>query len=222
MPRERRCGVQVQSDVDSMSAEPQATAKALRAFLLGLDDVIGTHGTEGLLRLGGVPQYIRNYPPDTEERNGYLLRHFGAVNRALFDVYGARGARAIMQRVGRAQASHGLEESAALVNVARAAMKLVPLHQRVSLVLESTGRAMQDQLDIVMRSSREHDQFFVEIQHCPYCIDWQNSAPVCYSMIGFLHRVLQRATGGTETIEEIECCAKGAAVCKYRITLNLE
>lgn len=205
-----------------MDAEPQATAKALRAFLLGLDDVIGTHGTEGLLRQGGVPQYIHNYPPDTEERNGYLLRHFGAVNRALFDVYGARGARAIMQRVGRAQASHGLEESAALVNVARTAMKFLPLHQRVSMVLESSGRAMQDQLDSVIRASHDQEHFYVEIQRCPYCIDWRNNSPVCFSMIGFLHRVLQRATGGTEAVEEIECCAKGAAACKYRITLNPE
>ena len=205
-----------------MSNEPQATAKALRAFLMGLDDIVGTRGTEGLLRHGNVPQYIHNYPPDTEERNGYLLRHFGMVNRALFDVYGARGARAIMQRVGRAQASRGLEESAALVNVARTAMKLLPLAQRVTLVLESSARAMQDQLDVQMRISHEHDLFLVEIQHCPYCIDWQNPTPVCYSMIGFLHRVLQRATGGTETIDEIECCAKGAAACKYRITLNPE
>lgn len=205
-----------------MSDEPQATAKALRAFLLGLDDVLGAHGTEALLRQGGVPQYIRNYPPDTEERNGYLLRHFGAVNRALFDVYGARGARAIMQRVGRAQASHGLEESAALVNLARAAMKLMPLNQRVAMVLESSARALQDQVDSIIRASHDHEYFFVEIQHCPYCSDWKNDKPVCYSMIGFLHRVLQRATGGTESIEEIACCAKGDAVCKYRITLNPE
>lgn len=203
-----------------MNDEPQATAKALRAFLLGLDDVIGTHGTEMLLRQSNAPQYIGNYPPNTTERNGYLLCYFGRLNRALFDVYGARGARAIMQRVGRAQASRGLEESAALVNVARAAMKLIPLHQRVAMVLESSGRALEEQIDLIVRTHHDHDQFFVEIERCPYCIDWKNTAPVCFSMIGFLHRVLQRATGGTETIEELDCCAKGDQVCKYRITLN--
>ncbi len=205
-----------------MSREPQATAKAFRAFLLGLDDVIGTHGTEMLLRQSSVPQFIGNYPPNTEERNDYLLCYFGRLNRALFEVYGARGARAIMQRVGRAQASRGLEESAALVNVARAAMKLIPLHQRVSMVLESSGRALEEQIDMIVRTNHDRDQFFVEIQHCPYCIDWENATPVCFSMIGFLHRVLQRATGGTEAIEELECCAKGDAACKYRVTLNPE
>jgi predicted hydrocarbon binding protein len=203
-------------------SEPQATAKALRAFLQGLDDVLGTHGTEMLLRRGGAAQYIGNYPPNTEDRNGYLLRYFSQVTQALFDIYGARGARAIMQRVGRAQASRGLEESASLVAVARTAMKLMPLTQRVSMVLERSARAFQDQLDAVVRVSKDHDYFYVEIQHCPYCIEWKNDKPVCFAMIGFLHRVLQRATGGTETIEEIECCAQGAAACKYRITLNPE
>lgn len=203
-------------------SEPQATAKAFRTFLLGLDDVIGAHGTAMLLRRAGIAQYIGNYPPSTEERNGYLLRYFSRVILEMFDIYGAMGARAIMQRVGRAQASRGLEESASLVIFARAAMKLMPIQQRVAMVLERSGRALQDQIDVVVRTSKNQDHFFVEMQHCPYCIDWKHTAPVCFAMIGFLHRVLQRATGGTETIEEIECCAQGAAVCKYRITLNPE
>ena len=205
-----------------MTQEPQATAKALRAFLLGLDDVIGARGTEMLLRQAGVPQFIGNYPPNTEERNGYLLCYLSRLNHALFDVYGTRGARAIMQQVGRAQASRGLEQSTALVNVARAAMKILTVHQRVSMVLESSGRVLEEQVDIRVLTSHDHDQFFVEIQNCPYCIDWKNDQPVCFSMIGFLHRVLQRATGGTEAIEELDCCAKGDPACKYRVTLNPE
>lgn len=202
--------------------EPQATAKAFRTFLVGLDDVIGVHGTAMLLRQSGLAQYAGNYPPGSEERNGYLLRHFGLISQALFDIYGVRGARAIMQRVGRAQASRGLEESASLVVVARAAMKLMPLQQRVTMVLERSARAFQDQVDAVVRVSKDAEHFYVEIHQCPYCIGWKSTTPVCFAMIGFLHRVLQRATGGTETIEEIECCAKGAAACKYRVTLNPE
>jgi predicted hydrocarbon binding protein len=205
-----------------LNNEPQATAKAFRAFLLGLDDVIGAHGTEMLLRRGGIAQFAHNYPPNTTERNGYLLRYFSQVIQALYDVYGARGGRAIMQRVGRAQATRGLEESATLVAVARAAMSLMPLHQRVLMVLERSGRAMTEQLDVQIHARHDHDLFFVEMHNCPYCINWKSEKPVCYTMVGFLHRVLQRATGGTETIEEIECSAQGAAMCKYRITLNQE
>lgn len=205
-----------------MGKEPQATAKAFRTFLVGLDDVIGVRGTEQLLRRGGLAQYIGNYPPSTEARAGYRLRDFSAVTQALFDVYGARGSKAILQRVGRAQASRGLEESASLVVVARAAMKLLPLHQRVQMVLESSGRALAEQVDVVVRVTRERDEFYIELEQCPYCIGWKNSAPVCFSMIGFWHRVLQRATGGTETIEEVACCATGAKACRYRVTLNPE
>ena len=73
-----------------------------------------------LLRRGGIEQFEHNYPPNTIERNGYLLRYFSQVIQALYDVYGARGGRSIMQRVGRAQATRGLEESATLVAVTRA------------------------------------------------------------------------------------------------------
>ncbi len=188
--------------------------------MIGLDDVIGVHGTATLLRHGNLAQYINNYPPSTEERNDYRVRYFSQLTQALYDIYGARGARAIMQRVGRAQASRGLEETASLVAVARAAMKLMPVQQRVTMVLERSARAFQDQVDSVIRTSKDQAHFYLEIQHCPYCIGWKHDKPVCFAMIGFLHRVLQRATGGTEIIEEIECCAQGATACKYRITLS--
>jgi len=45
--------------------EREATAKALRVFLLGSEDVLGKAGLATALRQANVPQYINHYPPPT-------------------------------------------------------------------------------------------------------------------------------------------------------------
>lgn len=112
-----------------MSSEIRVANKAFRAFLLGIEDVLGKHGVEAVMHRANLPQYIGNYPPSTMERE-HSIRYFSQIARAMYDIYGGRGARAIMQRVGRSQAEIGLQENAALVALARLGMKLLPLRQQ--------------------------------------------------------------------------------------------
>jgi hypothetical protein len=123
--------------------EREATAKALRVFLLGIEDVLGRAGLATALRQARLSQYFGNYPPSTMERTGYPARHITQITRAIYDIYGARGARAIMQRVGRAQAQSGIAEMPLLISATKLAMKLVPRRQQVRLVLEMEARGQR-------------------------------------------------------------------------------
>lgn len=203
-----------------MSSEIRVANKAFRAFLLGIEDVLGKHGVEAVLHHANLPQYIGNYPPSTMERGEHSIRYFSQIARAMYDIYGGRGARAIMQRVGRSQAEIGLQENAALVALARLGMKLLPLRQQVKIALEAAAKAINEQIGSEAEIVEEGEFFYYQARNCSYCIDWKSDTPVCFAVVGFLHRLLQNITGGTEKIEEVMCRAKGDAVCRYRITIN--
>jgi len=203
-----------------LSVETHVANKAFRAFLLGIEDVLGKHGVEAVLHRANLAQYIGNYPPSTLERGGHSIRYFGQIAQALYDIYGARGSRAIMQRVGHSQAEIGLQENAALVALARLGMKLLPLRQQVKLALEAAAKAINEQIGSEAEIVEEGEFLYYQARNCSYCIDWKSDAPVCFAVVGFLHRLLQNITGGTEKIEEVMCRAKGDEVCRFRVTLN--
>ena len=87
-----------------MVDEPQVLSKSFRAFLLGVQDTVGESAMPGVLRQAELTQYIHNYPPPVAENAGHLQRYISQINQVLFDIYGARGSRAILSRVGRVQA----------------------------------------------------------------------------------------------------------------------
>ena len=63
--------------------EREATEKALRVFLLGIEDVLGKAGLATALRQANVPQYISHYPPPTMDRTGHQARYITQVTRAI-------------------------------------------------------------------------------------------------------------------------------------------
>jgi predicted hydrocarbon binding protein len=202
-------------------AEREATAKAVRVFLLGIEDVLGKAGVATALRAANVPQYLNNYPPPTMDRTGHPARHITQITRAVHDIYGARGARAIMQRVGRAQAKSGIAEMSRLINATKFALKLVPHRQQVRLALEMEARAVNEQVGDQIEIAEDKDYFYHQAHQCCYCIDWHGeSSPVCHTAVGFLQGLLAAMIEGVEfRVDETLCRARGDALCRYRIAL---
>lgn len=151
-------------------SEIRVANKAFRAFLLGIEDVLGKHGVEAVLHHANLPQYIGNYPPSTMERGEHSIRYFSQIARAMYDIYGGRGARAIMQRVGRSQAEIGLQENAALVALARLGMKLLPQRQQVKIALEAATKAINEQIGSEAEIIEEGEFFYYQARNCSYCI----------------------------------------------------
>ncbi len=206
---------------ESMSREPELVNKAFRAILLALDEVVGKHGVAAILHQANLPQYINHYPPSTMERRGHLACYVGHIGRVLHDVYGARGSRAILRRVGRNEAVSGIAENAAIANATKLALRFLPRRLQVKLVLDTAAKQVNEQIDTVVRVVEDGAHFYYEDAGCIHCIDWQSATPICYTLAGFIHGLLAWALENEEfTIEEIECRAKGDALCKFRITLK--
>jgi len=55
--------------------EREATEKALRVFLLGIEDVLRKAVLATALRQANAPQYIGHYPPPTMDRTRHKARY---------------------------------------------------------------------------------------------------------------------------------------------------
>jgi predicted hydrocarbon binding protein len=204
-----------------MSEQAELANKAFRVILLAVEDVVGTRGTGIILRQAGLAQYINNYPPSDTKRGGHQLRYMSQINRALFDIYGRRGARAILRRSGRSRALDAIAENGLLANATKLAARFLPRRMKVKLMLDTAAREYSEQLSTNVKIEEDAKFFYWSDPMCGNCVDWQSDQPVCFTTVGFIHGLLAWILEDDNFIvEETACRAKGDAVCKYRITLN--
>ncbi len=208
---------------EQQRSRDEMTNRAFRSVLLGVEEIAGNRGMASLLRQANLAQYINNYPPSDLEYGGHLLSYVSQLNRGLFDVYGARGARAIMRRVGLEQAKSALHENVVVTNATSLALKFLSRRRRAKLVLDTVAKEYSQQLHTTIKIVEDGDVFYWEDPNCNDCIGWTSESPVCFVMAGFIHGMVAWATDSDEfKVEEIECHAKGNPTCKYRVTLNQE
>jgi hypothetical protein len=203
-----------------VSLNSELVNKGFLVILMGVEDVVGRNGMASLLRQAQLSQYINNYPSSTNEYGGHQLRYMSQINRALFDVYGARGARAILQRVGRSRWQNALEENGALASATKVALRFLPKRRQVLFALDVTAKTYGEQLNTTIRVGEEADGFFWEDLSCGNCIDWHSDIPVCYTTGGFVHGLVAWATGDENAkVAETQCRAVGDEVCHHHIAL---
>lgn len=55
------------------------------------------------------------------------------------------------------------------------------------------------------------------VRNCYDCLGGQAGEPLCSFKQGFINAILSERTGGIGAVDEIECCEKGAAACRFRV-----
>ncbi len=202
-----------------MSENVEIANKGFLVILAGVEDVVGKNGMAAVLRQAQLPQYVNNYPPSDMGYGGHQLHYLSQINHALFDIYGPRGARAILARVGRGRWKSALEENGALANATKLAIKLLPRRLQMRIALDTAARTYNEQLNAAVKIVEEDDRFCWEDHKCGNCMNWSSDSPVCYTTAGFVYGLVAWAVDSNELkVEEVACCARGDAVCRHRIT----
>ncbi len=202
-----------------MSDTVEIANKGFRVILAGVEDVVGKNGMAAVLRQAGLTQYVNNYPPSDMEYGGHRLSYMSQINHALFEIYGPRGARAILQRVGRGRWKSALEENAKLAHATKLAIKLLPRRLQMRIALDTAARTYNEQLNAAVKIVEEDGRFSWQDHQCGNCMNWHGDSPVCYTTAGFVFGLVAWAVDSEEIkVEEVACCAKGDNVCRHRIT----
>lgn len=185
--------------------------------LLSLQDVMGRNGVNALLNLANLRSWTNAYPSDTLEKH-LDFSDYSAINGALDDMYGPRGARGLAMRCGRATFDHVLKGMGVFHSAGDLAFKILPTHSKLKFGLSAIARILSQISDQHITVEDHPDHFVYSIEQCSVCWGRKTAAPDCNITIGMLQASLKWISGGSEfNVVETKCVAVGDKVCAFTI-----
>jgi len=184
-----------------------------RIILLGMEEVMGINGMNGVLRLGDLEHLIQNYPSAREDRT-FSFETISAIQTALELTYGPRGGRGVALRVGRATFKNGIKEYGSLLGLTEMAFRLLPLSTKLHTGANAFADLFNKYTDQKVRlEERDHKIFWI-IERCPLCWKRKSDDVVCHLAVGLLQESLYWVSGGKVfNVEETACIARGDPTC---------
>lgn len=188
-----------------------------RAYLQGLEEVLGKNGVHAVLNLAGWPQYVNNYPPSNLEL-GFPFEAFSGIQQALEEMYGPRGGKALATRAGKATFKYGLAEFDPVLGIADLALRLVPLGMKIRIGANVFAEVFNRYSDQIVRLEEEAEHLIWINERCPVCWGRHAHEPCCHVATGILTEGLHWLSGGKNfRVEEFTCIATGDDACRFRI-----
>ena len=179
---------------------------------------MGKNGLNAILNMAHLSNLIDNYPPANLER-AFDFSDVSSVNIALEEMYGSRGGRGLALRAGRATFAEGLRNFGAMVGAGDLAFKVLPLNAKLKVGVPALAKIFSQVSDQKTTVEELDTEYHYIIHKCPVC--WGRTGeekPVCFMAAGVLQEGLKWVSGGSEfRVDESECVAMGADVCKFII-----
>jgi predicted hydrocarbon binding protein len=196
---------------------------ALRILFLAIEEVMGKDGMVAALRGAKLERYIDNYPPKNLDLQ-VKFSEYGAVEQAVEDFYGARGARAMLQRVGRTTFNYGMKEQSAVLGLAGQALKAMPLPTtaKMKLLLEQMVAAVNKTVNQPTKLEEDADSFTWVVSHCMCLYRPKHQSPCCFVTVGGLMEATKWLTEKQYPVQEITCMNMGADACRHRVSKTSE
>jgi len=191
---------------------------ALRLFFNAIEEVMGKDGMKAALHGAKLDKYIGNYPPKNLDF-GVSFSEYAIAEQAVEDFYGARGARAMLLRVGRATFTYGMKEQSAVLGLAGQALKLMPLPMasKMKLLLEQLVAAANKTVNQPTRLEEDADAFTFVVDFCMCQFRPKHPSPCCYVTVGTLSEAMKWLTDRNFNVQEVTCMNQGADACRYKI-----
>ena len=190
--------------------------EAVEVAFITVREVVGQGGINTLLRRAG----LEDYEGRTELKKGEQVTfgHIGRLTQAMIDLYGLRGATAILRRAGRVQFRTWREAYPKAIGTARVALRALPVLTRLRLVLNSVSLAAGQIAHVECHISQDDDYIFFEACQCPYCSTLQAESPLCETAVGALEELATWVSNGKRfEVQEVSCRAMGDPACRFAI-----
>lgn len=184
-----------------------------RIILLAMEEVMGRNGVNAILNLAHLKNLVNSYPPNNFDRQ-FSFEEVGAIQQALEDMYGPRGARGLALRAGRACFKYGIREFGPVLGIADLAFRLLPLGMKLRVGFEVFAETFNKFSDQIVRLGEDADNYIWVIDRCPVCWERRTQEPCCHLAVGILQEGLYWVSSGKSfQVEEVECIARGDATC---------
>jgi predicted hydrocarbon binding protein len=197
---------------------PYVNAMLLQ-MIRGVEEVMGVHGLNAVLRLSGLERYVDNPPPNDLEF-GVLAREYAALNEAI-ETFTGRAGKGMLQRIGRSSFRWGVKEQSAVMGLAGIALKVLPQQLRKRAVLLGMRKGIMDTVNYASIDVQEVNGTLVFTDYaCVSCHTRHSPGPVCHLYVGSLQEAMTYATSKDFRdfdIVETHCLAQGDDFCRFEI-----
>lgn len=200
-----------------MTREQPIPSSMLRLFCDSVIDNLGDKSLRLMFTQSGLQHAYSGQLPPADDSPSISSDELARLLATGFRVFGDRGVKPILLRVGRNAAAHFRETNRTLSALAGAAFKVLPTDAKIKLVLSRSAKMSEDQLHMPHRVYDTPEGYFVEVRDCIYCEGASADHGVCYLPQAFYVEILRWATGATYAVEETQCRAKGDSVCLFKI-----
>lgn len=192
--------------------------KFARITIEAMQEVMGENGLRAILHLAGLSHVIGNFPPDNLDKE-YDFADYTAINIALDEMYGPRGARGLALRAGRSTFAQGLRAFGALAGVGDLAFKVLPMNAKLRIGVPAMSNIFMQFSDQISNVYEEgSDKIIYTLERCPMCYERKADRAVCYVGQGLLQEGLRWLSGGSEFQVNMDTCiAKGDDMGRYVI-----
>lgn len=191
-------------------------AEAVEVALRTVEEIIGKAGLRTVARQVGLDDLLDEQgglKPGVEVR----FQHVGKMTRGLLEVYGERGAAAMLRRAGRIQFQRWLEAYPTALGVAGAALRALPPDKRLEVVLKAVSAAARRLVGVETEVTRDGERLAFRALQCPYCAGVTATRPFCLTAVGALEEVARWATGQPWRVRETSCMAQGDPACVFEM-----
>ena len=197
---------------------PYVNAMLLQ-MMWGIEEVMGNHGLNAVLRLSELDRYVDNPPPNNLEF-GVLAREYASLNEAI-EQFTGRAGKGMLKRIGRSSFRWGVKEQSSVMGLAGIALKALPQRLRKRGVLLGMRKGIMDTVNYASIEVKDEDGVLVFIDYaCVSCHMRHSEDSICHLYAGSLQEAMAYATGKDfqdfEVIETL-CRAKGDGVCRFEI-----
>jgi hypothetical protein len=188
----------------------------VRQALTSMQEVMGDHGLNAVLKSCELERFIGSFPPNNLEPS-IKASQYAQLNQSIEDFYG-RGGRGMLQRIGRASFQYGVREQAALLGIAGVALKVLPEKQRIKFILNGMADALKKSNPQVNAWVDENGGRLAYVDAtCAVCNNRHSDHPICHLYVGSVSEAVLWATGREYKVIETHCIAKGDEYCRFEV-----
>ncbi|MBI5352100.1 MAG: hypothetical protein HZB50_05635 [Chloroflexi bacterium] len=188
----------------------------MRQALVSMQEVMGDHGLNAVLKSSSLEKFIGNFPPNDLEPS-IKASQYAQLNQAVEDFYG-RGGRGILRRIGKSSFQYGVREQAALLGIAGVALKVLPERQRIKFILNGMANALKkSNSDVKAWLDESGGKLAYVDATCGVCTSRHSDRPICHLYIGSVSEAVRWATGKDYEVTETHCSAKGDEYCRFEV-----
>jgi predicted hydrocarbon binding protein len=187
--------------------------------LLSLEEILGKHGLNAILRYAKLDRFMDEFPPNNEKLE-VPIAEFMSLFRSMLDIFGERGTRPLLYNAGRKSFRVTLEKNPALIGVINLGLKVLSPRKRAEKTLKVATKAGDKLFGIQQKFTVLENGFRTEISDCFWCKGLKTVDPVCHAEVGFEAELVKWATGGDieYDAQEVTCIARGDACCTFMVT----